>query len=105
MRQACQHTDRHINEKAGRRRPGFLFALLLHLDDVRGGLLHIAAVYLADNGGGQLQESAACQSVFVQGGGTALVAALADALHNGYLPQQRYAEFVGRRRQPSLPKM
>ncbi len=79
--------------------------LLVHLHNMRGRHLHIPAVYLADHGGGQLQEGAAGQRVLVEGGGTAFVAALADALHDGYLPQQGTPSSSARCLQPSLPNI
>ena len=73
----------------------FVITSLLHFDYLRGGKFGVALFGLADDGFCQLAESDARHGVAVDGGGLALVAALADALHNGDLGQQGHLHFLG----------
>lgn len=65
----------------------FSKTLLLHFDDMRRWQFAVTPFCFPDDGFGQLTERYARHGVFMYGYGFAFVAALTDALHDGYLRQ------------------
>lgn len=67
---------------------------LMGADNLGGGLLAVATVDNGDYGLGQIQEGETGHGV-TQGCGLALITAVADALHKGYLSQKGNAKLLG----------
>ena len=58
-------------------------------------MLHVSFIYLTYYGGGKLEEGTTGQGLGVERYGGALVATLADALHDGNLSKQGYLQLLG----------
>ena len=63
------------------------YTLFMHFHNLCRCHFYIPAVYLADYGSGQLQESASRHGIFIQSNRSTVVATFADALYDRNLSQ------------------
>ena len=85
--------SRHLETKTARKEP--TRAPSLHADNPRGSLLLVAPIGDSDHRLPQIEESLPRDRVHVESRRRARIPLLADALHDGYLRQQRAPHLLG----------